>query len=48
MGDNFTAIKWAVEGVDLKTETGVDTNFDASHHLVLAQRDSGAIDEASA
>lgn len=47
-GDNFAAIRWGVEGVTLKAETGVDSVFDASHNLALAQRDSGAVDEALA
>lgn len=47
-GDNFSAIRWGVEGVTLKAESGVDTTFDASHSLALAQRDSGAVDEALA
>jgi tetratricopeptide (TPR) repeat protein len=46
MGDYVTATKWGVEGVQLKSSSGVDTAFDASHHLALAQRDSGAVDEA--
>jgi tetratricopeptide (TPR) repeat protein len=45
-GDFFTAIKWGVEGVDLKKGSNVDTAFEAGHNLALAQRDSGAVDEA--
>lgn len=45
-GDHLNSIKWGVEGVELKRTTNVDTNFDSSHHLALAQRDSGAVDEA--
>ena len=35
-----------MEGVDLKKTSGVDTKFEASHNLALAQRDSGAIEPA--
>ena len=45
-GDYFSAIGWGVEGVTLKTETGVDTNFDVGHSLALAQRDSGLLEPA--
>lgn len=45
-GDYLTAIKWGVEGVGLKEESGVDTNSDCSHNLALARRDAGIIDPA--
>lgn len=45
-GDYLSAIKWGVEGVQLKSTSDVDTVFDARHNLALAQRDSGAVDEA--
>lgn len=45
-GDYFSSMKWGVEGVELKKTSNVDTAFDASHHLALAQRDSGAVDAA--
>ena len=35
------AIEWASTGRDLKERTDVDTNFDTSHMLALAQRDGG-------
>lgn len=45
-GDYFSAIKWGVDGVELKKTSSVDTEYDASHSLALAQRDSGAVDAA--
>jgi hypothetical protein len=47
-GDFLSALKWGAEGVALKTESRVDTKYDANHNLALAQRDSGAIDPALA
>lgn len=45
-GDFTVAVEWGEQGVSLKTETGVDTVFDASHNLALSKRDAGRIDEA--
>ena len=45
-GDYLTAIKWGAEGVHLKEKSNVDTEFDCSHNLALAQRDAGVIDPA--
>lgn len=35
------AIDWATKGVNLKSESHVDTTFDCKHTLALAQRDNG-------
>jgi tetratricopeptide (TPR) repeat protein len=40
-GDFATAVKWGKIGEDLKTSSGVDTTYDVSHNLALAQRDAG-------
>jgi len=40
-GDFATAIKWGKIGEDLKKSSGVDTTYDVSHNLALAQRDAG-------
>lgn len=40
-GEFREAVEWASQGVSLKNETNVDTNFDCSHTLALAQRDFG-------
>jgi tetratricopeptide (TPR) repeat protein len=40
------AIRWGSEGVELKRRSGVDTEFDSSHNLALAQRDAGLVDPA--
>jgi tetratricopeptide (TPR) repeat protein len=40
-GDFATAVKWGKIGEDLKTSSGVDTKYDVSHNLSLAQRDAG-------
>lgn len=45
-GDFFSAIKWGVEGVELKRASNVDTTYDSAHNLALAQRDSGAVEDA--
>jgi tetratricopeptide (TPR) repeat protein len=38
---NFqSAIEWANRGIDLKTNSNVDTKYDCAHILALAQRDS--------
>jgi len=42
----LTALRWGKEGVELKEKSNVDTSFDASHNFALAQRDSGAVNEA--
>lgn len=39
--DYGQAIDWASQGVSLKSQTDVDTVFDCSHNLALAQRDNG-------
>jgi tetratricopeptide (TPR) repeat protein len=40
--DDFTtAVKWGRKGQDLKVSSGVDTSYDISHNLALAERDSG-------
>lgn len=44
--DFVTAIKWGLEGWELKSGSGVDTTYSTEHNLALAQRDSGAIDPA--
>jgi len=44
--DYVSAVKWGSDGVRLKEESGVDTQFDCAHNLALAQRDSGSLDEA--
>jgi hypothetical protein len=38
--------KWASEGVRFKSETNLDTQFDCSHVLALARRDSGDVEPA--
>ena len=46
MNQNYSAaIRWAAEGVELK-KSGVDTHFSSVHSLALAQRDSGAVEQA--
>jgi tetratricopeptide (TPR) repeat protein len=35
------ALRWAREGNELKTSTGVDTGYDVSHQYALCQRDAG-------
>ncbi len=40
------AIQWGSRGVDLKRESSVDTGFDCSHNLALAQRDAGFVEPA--
>jgi tetratricopeptide (TPR) repeat protein len=44
--DYEQAISWGKEGVRLKTESNIDTHFDTSYHLALAQRDSGDVNTA--
>jgi tetratricopeptide (TPR) repeat protein len=39
-GDFTSAVEWGQVGVNLK-KTGVDTGYDTSHTLALAQRDAG-------
>jgi tetratricopeptide (TPR) repeat protein len=40
--DEFSsAVAWGKRGQDLRTSTGVDTSFDVSHNLALAERDAG-------
>ena len=40
-GDFTTAIQWGRKGKKLKDDTQVDTHFDISHSLALAERDGG-------
>lgn len=40
-GDFALAVKWGKKGQDLKVSSGVDTRYDVSHDLALAERDSG-------
>jgi tetratricopeptide (TPR) repeat protein len=40
-GDFTLAVKWGEKGQDLKVSSGVDTRYDVSHDLALAERDSG-------
>jgi tetratricopeptide (TPR) repeat protein len=47
-GNYSAAIKWGAEGAKLKSDTGVDTVYSTDHNFALAQRDSGAIDQALA
>ncbi|MBI1894354.1 MAG: metallophosphoesterase [Candidatus Rokubacteria bacterium] len=44
--DYAPAKKWGWRGVELKSKTNLDTRFDASYNLALAQRDSGEVEEA--
>jgi tetratricopeptide (TPR) repeat protein len=46
MDDFDSAVGWGTTGRDLKQRTGVDTAHDCRHHLALAQRDAGQVDEA--
>lgn len=46
LGNHEEAIFWGSEGVRFKKASGIDTKFDSSHHLALAQRDFGCVDEA--
>ncbi|EDY22345.1 hypothetical protein CfE428DRAFT_0470 [Chthoniobacter flavus Ellin428] len=44
---DFEAAKqWATKGVELKASVGLDTNYDCSHTLALARRDSGEYEAA--
>ena len=45
-GEFNEAARWALEGVELKTASQVDTNYDCQHNLALAQRDSGFVEPA--
>lgn len=45
-GDFERAISWGQVGQNLKSTTGVDTQFDVSHNLALALRDAGRPDSA--
>ena len=40
-GDYATAVKWGNTGQNLKMSSGVDTKYDVSHNLALAERDAG-------
>jgi tetratricopeptide (TPR) repeat protein len=40
-GDFASAVKWGNIGQNLKTSSGVDTKYDVSHNLALAERDAG-------
>jgi len=39
--DFSTAKRWAAEGVEIKTASGLDTQHDCGHNLALIQRDCG-------
>lgn len=45
-GNYEAAIKWGTRGQGIRTKSGVDTKYDTSHNLALAQRDSGDVDPA--
>lgn len=45
-GDFMDAVKWGKIGYDLKASSGVDTKYDVSHNLALAERDSGRPESA--
>ena len=45
-GDFAKAVDWATQGVRLKKDSNVDTNFDCEHSLALAQRDAGDAEQA--
>lgn len=47
-GNYDIAVQWGQEGEDLRATSHVDTTFSAAHNLALAQRDSGAVDNALA
>ena len=40
-GDFIDAVRWGKIGNDLKVSSDVDTTYDVSHNLALAERDSG-------
>lgn len=44
--DYDKAIEWGRRGETLKKTSGLDTNYDTSHNLALALRDSGQTDDA--
>lgn len=46
IGEYKKAISWGREGVRLKVDEHIDTNYDSSHPLALALRDSGNIKSA--
>jgi tetratricopeptide (TPR) repeat protein len=45
-GDFGSAVAWGRAGNDLKGASGVDTKYDTSHNLALAERDAGQPEEA--
>lgn len=45
-GDFIDSVRWGKVGHDLKTSSGVDTKYDVSHNLALAERDSGRPESA--
>jgi len=45
-GEFTEAIKWGNVGQALKKDSNVDTKFDVSHYLALAERDAGRPDKA--
>ncbi len=45
-GEFEEAIHWGKEGVSIKETSQIDTEYDSSYHLALAQRDSGRVAEA--
>jgi tetratricopeptide (TPR) repeat protein len=46
LGNFREAILWGEEGVNLKKNAGIDTEYDGSEYLALAYRDSGYVEKA--
>jgi tetratricopeptide (TPR) repeat protein len=45
-GDFSSAVKWGKRGKELKESSNVDTKYDVSHNLALAERDAGKPEDA--
>ena len=45
-GNYPKSIEWSTRGIEIKKKSGLDTVYDPSHNLALAQRDSGDIDKS--
>lgn len=45
-GDFSSAVKWGRRGKELKESSNVDTKYDVSHSLALAERDAGNPEDA--
>jgi hypothetical protein len=45
-GDFSNAVKWGRRGKELKESSNVDTKYDVSHSLALAERDAGNPEDA--